>query len=66
MVHSLYVRSNPSYTSPQSAARMQEYSRLIREQMGDQSLRGVADKESAVGRSVSIYIIGRSVSIYIS
>ncbi len=50
---SLYVRSNQRSASPQRAARMQKYSRMIREQMSDQTL-GDTDEASASGRSVSL------------
>ena len=51
---SLWVRSGQYEASPQRAAQMKAYSRMIRRQMGDQMLYGDADKAGLKGTSVFV------------
>ena len=50
----LYIRAGDTQHSAERAARMQRYSRMIREQMGDQELGGHPEKYSVDGWSVSV------------
>ena len=51
----LYVRAAETQRSEQRTARMQGYSRTIRDQMGDQELGQNIVKESEDGRSISVW-----------
>ncbi len=51
----LYLRAVETQHSEQRAARMQGYSRTIRDQMGDQELGQNIVKESEDGRSISVW-----------
>ena len=50
----LYIRAGDIPHSAERAARMQRYSRMIREQMGDQELGGNPERYSVDGWSVSV------------
>ena len=50
----LYIRAGDTQHSVARAARMQRYSHMIREQMGDQELGGNPEKYSVDGWSVSV------------
>ena len=50
----LYIRSGESRASNERTARMGRYSRMIREQMGDQEVSGNLEKDSNNGISVSV------------
>ena len=50
----LYIRAGDSQGSGERAERMRQYSRMIREQMGDQELGGNLDKNSRDGISISL------------
>ena len=50
----LYIRSGDSQKSGEGAARMRQYSWMIREQMGDQKLEGDLEKNSRNGITISV------------
>ena len=50
----LYIRSGDLSRSNERAARMRHYSRMIREQMGDQEIGDDLEKESEEGRTVRV------------
>lgn len=50
----LYVRAVETQHSEQRAARMQGYSQMIRDRMGDQELGSSFEKESEHGRSIAV------------
>ena len=50
----LYIRSGDLSRSNERAARMRHYSRIIREQMGDQEIGDDLEKESEEGRTVRV------------
>ena len=50
----LYIRAGESQRSEERAARMRQYSWMIRDQMGDQTLGDNLEKNSAGGTTVSI------------
>ena len=50
----LYIRASETRHSVQRAARLQRYSHMIRDQMGDQELGSGAEKKSELGRSITV------------
>ena len=50
----LYLRSSEYQDTPRRAQRMLQYSRTIREQMGDQEFDGNEQSRSKKGRSVTV------------
>ena len=50
----LYIRTGETQRSEQMAARMRQYSWMIRDQMGDQELGANLEKECADGRTVTV------------
>lgn len=50
----LYIRTGETQRSEQRAARMRQYSWMIRDQMGDQELGANLEKECADGRTVTV------------
>ena len=50
----LYLRSSEYQDTPRRAQRMLQYSRTIREQMGDQEFDGNEQPRSKKGRSVTV------------
>ena len=50
----LYIRAGETRASGERTTRMQTYSRMIREQLGDQEVEGNLEKNSANGLSVSV------------
>ena len=51
----LYLRSSEYQDTPRRAQRMLQYSRTIREQMGDQEFDGNEQSRSKKGRSVTVW-----------